>query len=278
MSGANSHVSENQRRIDRFLVAYRDLAFGHHFVRALVRSQTPLPPDVYERELLDFYWFERAGKEPPHLVQALSLRHPSARFMENSVQALLLSDASLREVAKTVGLPVGVLRYYEQLFFNVRDRREESLFIASVVYPEHRLVETMEGYIREVDAGAFLKRTAYNNGLDDVAYFIGLQVDAIKAAHGSNAQEMASRLESSIMANGYYLARNGFLNTRNSQGVNAARGLIIAAKQGGEDTADLDTFGASSLGDALVEELQAIKGSEMLRRIEDQQSLLEDQS
>lgn len=272
---ASSHVSSNQPEIDRFLIAYKDLSFGYHFVRSLVKEGVNIPPDVFEPEILDFYWYERSGHSSPSLIHALSLHHPSNQFMENAVQALLLSDASLQDIAKTAGISYEVLRYYEQLFFNVRDRRDESLFIASVVYPEHRLVETMEGYIRDVDAGSFLKRAAFNNGLDDAAYFVGLRVEDIDAANSSNAREMASRLESSIMANGYYLARNGFLNQRSAQGLNAARGLIIAAKQGGEDSAELDTFGAGSLGDALVEELQKVKGGEMLERIKQQQNELE---
>ena len=268
-------TSRHQKQIERFLVAYKDLAFGFHFVRSLIKAGKDLPPDVGERELSEFYWFETLGTPNQHLVQALSIHHPSSQFLENSLQAMLLTTAGLPEISKTSGIPEPVLKIYEQLFFNVRDRREEGLFIANVVYPEHRLVETMEGYIRDIDSGSFLKRSAYNNGLDDVAYFIGLNVDSVSAALSDNAQQMASRLESSIMANGYYLARNGFLNQRSAQGLASARSLLVAAKQGGEDTADLDTFGATSLGDSLVNELQQVKGGEMRRRISRQQDLLD---
>jgi len=266
--------SRHQKQIERFLVAYRDLAFGYHFIRALIKDSVDIPPDVAERELLDFYWFEQLGNPNSDLVAALAIHHPSSRFLENSVQAMLLTEASLRDIAETSGVPERVLRYYEQLFFNVRDRRRESLFIANVVYPEHRLVETMEGYMRDIDAGSFLRRSGYNNGLDDVAYFIGLQVDSVRASHSDNAQQLASKLESSIMANGFYLARNGFLNQRSAQGLSSARSLLVAAKQGGEDTTNLDSFGASTLGASLVEELETIKGGEMRDRIERQQQLL----
>jgi hypothetical protein len=270
-----SETSKQQRQIDRFLTAYRDLAFGFHFVRALIKEDQPLPPDVYEQELIDLYWFELDGNPNQQLVEALSLRHPTSRFLENSVQAMLLTGEPLQEISKVAGISPAVLQYYEQLFFNVRDRRNESLFIASIVYPEHRLVETMENYIKDVDAGSFLKRSAFNNGLDDVSYFVGLKVPSIESGFSASAQEMASRLESSIMANGHYLARNGFLNQRSSHGVGAARGLIVAAKQGGEDTSDLDTFGAGNLGDALVNELTRVKGGEMQNRIRQQQLLIE---
>lgn len=185
---------------------------------------------------------------------------------------MLLTGAPFSEISKVTGFSVDVIRTYERLFFNVYDRREESLFIANIVYPEHRLVETMEGYIKEADSSSLLKRSAYNNGLDDVAYFIGLKVDSVEGSlAGGNAQEMANRLESSIMANGYYLARNGFLNQRSATGVGAAKSLLVAAKQGGDDGGEQDSYGATSIGDSLVEELQEVKGVEVRKRIEEQQ-------
>jgi hypothetical protein len=36
---------------------------------------------------------------------------------------------------------------YEKLFFNVLDRKKDHSYIASVVYPEGRLVEAAEDYI-----------------------------------------------------------------------------------------------------------------------------------
>lgn len=274
LTGFGEQTSQHQRQIDRFLVAYRDLAFGYHFVRALIKCGCELPPDVDEQEVIDFYWFERTGEPRGAIVETLALHHPSAHFIENAIQAMLLTFAPIDEIAAKLGVSSDVLRTYERLFFNVFDRREESLFIANVVYPEHRLVETMEGYTREADFASILKRSAYNNGIDDVAYFIGLNVESVTAAHQSNAREMANRLESSIMANGYYLARNGFINQRSCTGVASAKSLIVAAKQGGEDNSEMDSYGATSIGDSLVKELQSVKGGEMLRRIEKQQDKL----
>ena len=279
LSSFGDQTSSHQRQIDRFLVAYRDLSFGYHFVRALVKDNIDLPPDVSEQEIIDFYWFEKTGEPSDALIQSLSISHPSSHFLENSLQAMLLTGAPFSEISRVTGISTDVIKTYERLFFNVYDRREESLFIANVVYPEHRLVETMEGYIKEADAGSVLKRSAYNNGLDDVAYFIGLKVESIEGSlAGGNAQEMANRLESSIMANGYYLARNGFLNQRSSSGVASAKSLLVAAKQGGDDGGEQDSYGATSIGDSLVEELQRVKGAEVRKRIETQQDISIDEA
>jgi len=75
------------------------------------------------------------------------------------------------------------------------------------------------------------------------------------------------------MANGYYLARNGFLNQRSSYGINSAKGLIMAAKQSGQEPQKDDDYGAGSIGEALIEELMDVKGPEMLTHIEENSAL-----
>ena len=69
------------------------------------------------------------------------------------------------------------------------------------------------------------------------------------------------------MANGYYLARNGFINQRSAQGVGSARNLIMAAKQSGHDAGDEDHYGATGIGDALIDHLMKVKGPELEERL-----------
>lgn len=261
-------LSPAESQVEHFVAAYRDLAFGYHFVKTLLRENLRMPPDVHERWIGDLYWFERRGDYSDAVVQALGLNHPANRGIENAVQAFLLTDATLERIAMETGLTVDCLRAYEQLFFNIRDRKKEALLISQVVYPETRLVEMMEGYLAQVDRGAFLKRSAHNNSFEDVAYFVGMKVESVANASLGNAKEMANRLEATIMANGYFLARNGLASQRGAHGINAARGLILAAKQSGLDTGDDDDLGASSIGEALMTELAKTKGGEMRARIQ----------
>jgi len=182
-----------ERDIGRFLTSYKDLAFGYHFVRYLVQLGKKLPPVVDEEWLTNLYYYEKHGTRDDTVLKAVSIHHPSNYFQENSLKAFLLTDSSFKEISVRTGIHEDTIAAYEQLFFNIRDRRDEALFIAETVYPEHRVVETQESYLKNVDPGSFLIRSAYNNGIEDVSYFIGLKVDQI--VNSDNANEMASKLE-----------------------------------------------------------------------------------
>lgn len=246
--------------INKFLCAYKDLSFGFHCVKALVKDNIEYPISISEPALYKTYMFEKYGVEDKDVIFALALTHPSNKSMEDSIKAFLITDEPLDKIAKLTGLKKEVLDYYEKLFFNIRDRKDEALFIANVVYPNTRMVELSDGYLKNEDNGRLIIRAAYNNGLDDALYFSGLKADTILSS-GANATAMATRLESLIMANGYFLARN-FLNSK-SNGISHARNLLIAAKQGGQGTGDSDLEGVGSLGAYAMQALKDIKAKEI---------------
>ena len=255
--------------INKFLCAYKDLSFGYHCIKAFVKDNIRLPAAIVEKPLYDAYMFERYGVQNKDVIFAISLTHPSNRSLEESVKAFLLtatfydegySNASLEEISKLTGLSMSMLDTYEKLFFNIRDRKQEALFIANVVYPDSRFVELNDNYLRNESSGRLLIRAAYNNGLDDVAYFSGLKADSIMSS-GASAITMATKLESLIMTNGYFLARN-FVNSKSS-GIAQARNILIAAKQGGQDSSTIDNEGIGSLGSMAMQALRDIKHDEI---------------
>ena len=78
---------------------------------------------------------------------------------------------------------------------------------------------------------------------------------------------MAQKLETAILANGYFIARNGYLNSKTT-GIGHAQGLLIAAKQSGMDSSKEDTEGvAGTLGEDMMKSLLAIKGPEMQEKL-----------
>lgn len=246
--------------INKFLCAYKDLSFGYHCIKAFVKDGIRLPATIVEKPLYDAYMFEQYGLQNDNVVFAISLTHPSNRSLEESIKAFLLTDSSLEEIANLTGLSVDVLDYYEKLFFNIRDRRNEALFIANIVYPDSRFVELNDNYLRNEDSGRLLIRAAYNNGLADAAYFSGLKSESLMNS-GASAITMATKLESLIMTNGYFLARN-FVNTK-SAGIAQARNILIAAKQGGQDSSSIDNEGVGSLGEMAMTALRDIKHEEI---------------
>lgn len=241
--------------VNKFLCAYKDLAFGYHIIKALIKDHIQLPPDIDEDILYSTYMFEKYNEEDWDIIQAISFTHPSNKTMEDAIKAAIISDTSFEDLEKIYGISKRALYAYEQLFFNIRDRKKEALFIANLVYPDTRFVELNDNYLKEEDRGRLLIRSAYNNGLADTSYFIGLKNMENLISAGMTSVDAASQLESAIMVNGLFLARNGAMNTRNS-GISQAKGILIAAKQGGQDTANTDLEGVGSLGDMALQALR----------------------
>lgn len=253
--------------INKFIKSYKDLAFGYHFVKTLVDSKIELPLTVDEEAIIDTYKFLKFNIFNPDIVFAISLTHPTNKSMEDTLKAFLISDEPYSKLSKITGLKEDIIKIYEQLFFNIRDRKQEALFIANTVYPDTRLVEIADNYTKNEDYGKLLMRSAYNNGIEDAAYFSGLKSDSFITSDINSSAEMAQKLEVAIMANGYFLARNGYLNTKSS-GITHAKGILIAAKQGGQGNSMEDTEGAGILGDAMMDTFLDIKSEEMDNKLE----------
>ena len=253
--------------VNKFLRSYKDLSFGYHIIKALCDSNMPLPATIDEEELYDAYQFLRYNAYKPDVVFAISLTHPSNKSMEDVIKAFLITDETFEKLSNITGIPQNVLKVYEKLFFNVRDRKNEALFIANTVYPDTRMVEIMDNYAKNEDFGKMLLRSAYNNGLEDAMYFSGLKAESFVNSDQTLAVEMAQKLETAIMANAYFLARNGYLNQKHS-GIGHAKGLLIAAKQSGQDNSKEDIEGLGALGDTMMSELLVVKGDDMRNKLE----------
>ena len=255
--------------INKFIRSYKDVAFAYHFIKTLVDMKKPLPASIKEEELYDTYQFLRYNIYKPNVVFAISLTHPTNKSMEDAIKAFIITDEPFNKISKVTGIPEDVLKIYEKLFFNVRDRKQEALLIANIVYPDTRMVEVMDNYTKHEDFGKLLLRTAYNNGLEDTMYFSGLKVNTFLNSDQTIAVEMANKLETAILANGVFLARNpGFLNAKGIVGIGHAKGLLIAAKQSGMDNSKEDTTGIGILGDAMMDNLLKIKGPEMKEKLD----------
>lgn len=248
--------------VNKFVKAYKDLQFGYKFVKSLVDVNIPFPAAVDEDILNDTFHFLKYNAYKPDIVFAISITHPSNKTLEDSIKAFLVTDESYDNLAKLTGISENVIRTYEQLFFNIRDRKQEALFIANTVYPDSRMVEIMDNYIKNEDPGKILMRSAYNNGIEDAAYFSGLKTDSILNNNDISSLELAQKLETALMANALYLCRNGFISQKSS-GISHAKSLLIAAKQGGQGDTKSDTEGAGILGDAMMGAFLEIKQPEM---------------
>lgn len=261
--------------VNKFLHAYKNLRFGYCYVHSIIEDGQKLPDLVEEEALIKLYNLLKFGISDSDILFAISLTDMTNKNMEDTIKAMLMSDASYEEISKITAIPPKVLELYGELFFNIRDRKKEALFIANVVYPNSRMIEQMEGYTKNEDFGKLMLRAAYNNGIEDVAYFSGLKTESLISS-GMTAADAASRLENMIMLNGLFLSRNGFLNQRNATGVAQAKNIIMASKQSGQDnTSSQDLEGVQSLGEQALLTLKEIKGPEVEELIRLEQDLAE---
>lgn len=240
--------------------AYRDPAFTWHWVKHLVRNRLPFPPSIpADREglfLRRLYDHESGKLKDWGILQATVFTLPKMHWERSVIQALLLAKSdSLQDTCERAKVSLDVVQTYEKIFYNVFDRAEDGLYIASLVYPEGRIAEFFDGYARNSDFGVLLKRAGFRNGLDDLLWMIGSRESEKFYQRQNNDKQIPVKLEAMIMTNGYLLAKNGFgfQSGASTPALSGARGMINAAKQSGQNTGSTDSM--ASLGTAVSADL-----------------------
>jgi hypothetical protein len=258
---------QHKQKMLRYSAAYANLQFGWHYVQRLLDEGLEFTRTMRDHGgpamVAAYNYFARNTNDQNVMEAWMLAAAPERKAERHIVEAALCSkDYTLEEAAEFTGLSKDSIAIYEKLFFNIVDRRRESLFIATVLYPNSRLVEMFEGYLSDPTTcfPQLLKRSGYVNSIKDVMYFAG-HPDGNGLLASLASRETPERLEALIMANGYLLARNGWINQR-SLGISQARGLMAAAKAGGEQrSASLDSP-FTSLGSSLSDELVTCKRAE----------------
>ena len=248
-----------------FLLNYTDLAAGWKAAKMFAKAHSQLPlyltaedSWVWRAYLLHCnpnLYFDR------HVAEAEALTDPSMQNIRNTVQALLLTeDSTMSDIARITGLHQDTLEAYEALFYNIRDREKDYLWLANQVYPGGRLEELYDQYLRNASWGDILRRTGYKCGRDYVMYMAGFRSNLIK---DMSAGDMASQLEKMVMANGFVLANSGLINQRaDAQGLRTAQSMITAAKAGGMEHQEQSGFDDLQVSIALRGELSKYGRSE----------------
>ncbi len=244
---------------DRFLSTYVRTNFGYYIALQFANRRLPFPLALtgrdqwiyraylmkldpwanYDRNVAEAYHLAQYVKDTPNLSQHL--------------KALLLSFKSydtprqhLQAVHVKTGVPLATLDAFEILFFNVIDRREDSLYLASEVYPDTRLVEFDDNYLKTSTHSDLLKRVAYNHrDMDLTAYLAGIGDHTyLKRLAASDDRE--ADLTRFLMGNGLILAHTSLLNQR-SIGMSRVSTLLAASRQSGKDVEEPTVGGVVSL-------------------------------
>ena len=252
-----------------------DPAFGWYFAKHFAKARESLH---YAAQ--DFPWIRHAynvqrfgNKLNPRAFEnneptatAISWQMPEFYNYGIMVKGLLLApDATVEKIAELTNLNIDAIRAYEQLFFNVLDRKADTAYLCRLVYPNGIISEILPDHHIPANLETQVLSAGYKNGMKAVMHLMG--------ARGmlEHKSDDATSLEREIMANANFYARNGGLN-QNHPAVQQGRQLLAAAKKGSHDAGMpvADPGGPTSLGSSLVisfmEMAQGSRQSDLDRR------------
>ena len=142
---------------------------------------------------------------------------------------LCTRDISLEGIASLQELDLSVVKLYEGLFFNVRNR--EGAFTIKTVFPQTRLGAIREAELDYNEVDLTLMRVGRDYGWKAVAQLAGLL--SIEDADES-PETMQADMERTMAANARMLARAGHLNRKDSPGIRHGKSLMLRAKKEAE--------------------------------------------
>lgn len=244
---------------DRFLTTYIRTNFGYYIALQFANRRLPFPVTLMGRDQWVFKAYlmklDPWSNYDRHVAEAYHL----AQFVKNSpnlgqhLKAMLLSfqdhatpESHLQAVHERTGVPVATLDAFEILFFNIIDRRGDALYLASEVYPDTRLVEFDDNYLRNSTHADLIKRVAYNHrDMDLTAYLAGLG-DHTYLRKLAASDDREADLTRYLMGNGLILAHTSLLNQR-SIGMNRVSSLLAASRQSGAELEEPTLGGITAL-------------------------------
>lgn len=260
----NYNGASQEHDCQRFAIIYSMPDFAWRYARICAEHDIPLPGFVAESDeiLWRAYLYNVNPNKfrDPHIIAAMELSNNRSRDMAGKIRSLLMAkDATPLLVARHCALNYKTVHCYEQLFFNVYDRREDALYVSRILYPDGRLAEFLPGYIESVQHETLMMRGAYNNGIKDALHMAGM---ANTLGDAMNSAQSARDLEGVLMATGYLMAKNGWINADSAGSLSHARQLIAAGKIGGQDNSGAASE-LSYMGDTYWRELKRYKTVEM---------------
>jgi hypothetical protein len=249
---------------------------GNVFVKTFQEAGISIPPSTLVPELFTAYWYYEYKKQKRYgrnhdmeSVESLAAHHGQA--YTRAIRALLLCrDLSLEQIANLTSIPLRVLKLYELLHFNVRDRLDEPAYISKLVYGEHtRFNEFDPEHCSRLNAEQLLYRAAVEKGSAEVLFMMGFtSTDPI----GSTNADL-SNLESESLKFARRLVDYGFLNSPKTPAFHTARHLVNASARKSLATGGvIQPMPGQSLefSNAMAEELLHGQSPEMKARLKKQ--------
>lgn len=212
ISGCEAH----DQLINRAACALMDPSFPWNFAMAFVKLKKPLPQLAREPYLIQAHRFASDGSASArkicrHLVEARTFLHPAWAIHRQLLEALLIiPDLPLDKIAALTDSHLFTVQMYESLFFHVRDRLNDKLYINHLVYPANRYAAIAD---RKQDSDHLMIQAAYNSGLDAVLRIYGARQENQVVL---SPKMYAKQFQTYVMAEALQLVETGGLNQADS--------------------------------------------------------------
>lgn len=275
--GAYSPV--HQMAATRLLNRYGKVNFGWYIADSFAQYGRRFPIPMLGRDAWVFRaylmqvdpWrnFDAHVAEAFHFSKYLRGRPDLGATLRAALLSISENDSAeehLRKVSQRTGIPYKTVDAFEVLFYNILDRHADYCYIAADVYPNGRLVELDENYLKNSTTEDIIKRAGYNfTNLDMTAYLLGIG-DRRYISRVAAATDVENELEKMIIGNGLIFSHTSLLNQR-SVGLSRSQALIVARRQSGQTTEDPPLAGLSPLFDAEFQEAVAYSQAAAKQRL-----------
>lgn len=254
---ADAGSYSDAENIIHYAKCYTNLRIGWDFATVMADSKdAPFPAIFHGKDLYVWRAYRfLCGDSDPDVEMSVSIASGKVPGKDTINAMLVNAEGDCGVISRHTGYRKSVVESYEKLFFNVRDRLNDHVFLASHVYPDSRLVEMYEDYIERSDVKDLLLRAGYGQSIDHVLY-----VSGIGGGHpykGYNANDAMSEFDTMFMRNGLFAISMGFINQRrNSMAISNARLSMQAAKMGNEASAGDSVF--NSIGSTVLDEISTL--------------------
>jgi hypothetical protein len=225
--------------------------FGWYYVRFWLDADLNMPSIVNQESLVSLNNRLRYGQEVDEVLQALELLEPDNAFERTALEAYALCrDLDIPQISDRVNMSAEAITIFYDLCFNVRNRTDEPLYLAKIVYPERKLADLRDDGFDPGNIRQNLFRLAHECGSKALEYELGTR---IRTFSPTLIAKLASGVEARIMSNARTVARLGGLNSKKpSAGLLAAFGLLQTARQSGQraDSMGDNVAGLGAIGAA----------------------------
>jgi hypothetical protein len=196
------------------------VAVTHH------ASREPLPASLRDPHIRRAYrYLQGAHDEQMAMAHAMKVS-PNCKNTRQVLQGFLCArDISQQGIALQLELEVEVVKLFEALFFNVRERGDG--FRPSVMFPETRIGAVVEAEKDFHEIDLMLVRVGRDYGWKGVARLAGLRT---MEDEGESTEDTLADMERTIAANARMLARADHLNCKESPGIRHGKTLMMRPK------------------------------------------------